>query len=450
MVDSECRDTKCEQTTAFLTSLLQGVGGSNAEGAITIDGDPLSHILAQDNTVMDCQSSLTGADNESSEVDDDVSSRLTETELKVCATARQHFSRKAGKQRVSMPFGECTNLMDAIQATVTEYGCVMKQEKKNKCPRSTEEDEGFETSPRKRHALLDPHINVTDLLDSVHFDPVYTSEMTHEEVMATVEDIHTEFSLDQNKEQSRAFRITAEHFAFNTMKQMLLFITGIGGSGKSHVIKAIVALFKRCGCPQNLLLSAPTGSAVVLIDRYTIHALTFLPGGDIKRNQLELENIWGKVHYLILDEVSMVSGELLCQISEWIAARKRSTCDAMSKPFRGVNVIFAGDMGQLRLVGSAALYSSNLLSTLAASKRETLEGHRALFGTFIWQQLTHVIKLKKNFRTVQDPQYIDLLNRIRIGKGTVSSDDGPSNYEILKTHTLDKLRMDCPNDYQVL
>ena len=71
----------------------------------------------------------------------------------------------------------------------------------------------------------------------------------------------------------------------------------------------------------------------------------------------------------------MVSGELLCQISERIAAGKRSTCDAMSKPFRGVNVIFAGDMGQLRPVGSAALYSSDLLSTLAASKRETLEGH---------------------------------------------------------------------------
>ncbi|KAF8438606.1 hypothetical protein L210DRAFT_831335, partial [Boletus edulis BED1] len=57
------------------------------------------------------------------------------------------------------------------------------------------------------------------------------------------------------------------------MKQMLLFITGITGSGKSHVIKAIVT-FKRCGCPENILLSAPTA---VIIDGHTIHALTFLP-----------------------------------------------------------------------------------------------------------------------------------------------------------------------------
>ncbi|KAF8122486.1 hypothetical protein EV363DRAFT_1107337, partial [Boletus edulis] len=101
--------------------------------------------------------------------------------------------------------------------------------------------------------------------------------MNKAELLTTIQEVHDEFSLEQNEEQSRAFLIAAEHFAFNTMKQMLLFITGIGGSGKSHVIKAIVALFRRCGCPENLLLSAPTGSAAVLIDGYTIHTLTFLP-----------------------------------------------------------------------------------------------------------------------------------------------------------------------------
>ncbi|KAF8439784.1 hypothetical protein L210DRAFT_867437, partial [Boletus edulis BED1] len=101
--------------------------------------------------------------------------------------------------------------------------------------------------------------------------------MTKEELLSTIEKIHRDFSLEGNKEQSRAFRIVAEHFAFGSLDQMLMLITGIGGSGKSHVIRAIVALFKECGCPENLLLSAPTGCAAVLIDGYTIHALTFLP-----------------------------------------------------------------------------------------------------------------------------------------------------------------------------
>ncbi|KAJ6521322.1 hypothetical protein B0H10DRAFT_1637800, partial [Mycena sp. CBHHK59/15] len=55
------------------------------------------------------------------------------------------------------------------------------------------------------------------------------------------------------------------------------YIAGVGGAGKSVVIKVLVQFFKCCGSSSKLLLSAPTGCAAVLIDGYTIHALTFLP-----------------------------------------------------------------------------------------------------------------------------------------------------------------------------
>ncbi|KAF8833629.1 hypothetical protein BDN67DRAFT_873129, partial [Paxillus ammoniavirescens] len=80
-----------------------------------------------------------------------------------------------------------------------------------------------------------------------------------------------------NPEQDRAFRVTAKNFVEGDLEQLLLFITGIGGSSKSHVIRAIVELFKCCGVSEKILLSAPTGCAMVLIDGYTIHTLTFLP-----------------------------------------------------------------------------------------------------------------------------------------------------------------------------
>ncbi|KAG2109789.1 hypothetical protein BD769DRAFT_1326697, partial [Suillus cothurnatus] len=83
--------------------------------------------------------------------------------------------------------------------------------------------------------------------------------------------------LSDNAEQEMSFQIVAEHFLQDDMEQLLMFITGIRGSGKSHVIRAIVEMFQRCGAPEKLTLSAPTGSAAVLIDGYTIHALTFLP-----------------------------------------------------------------------------------------------------------------------------------------------------------------------------
>ncbi|KAG1743514.1 hypothetical protein EDB19DRAFT_1633270, partial [Suillus lakei] len=90
-------------------------------------------------------------------------------------------------------------------------------------------------------------------------------------------EIIEEFKLSDNPEQEMSLRIISEHFIRGEVKQLLMFITGIGGSGKSHVIRATVEMFQRCGAPEKLTLSAPTGSAAVLIDGYTIHALTFLP-----------------------------------------------------------------------------------------------------------------------------------------------------------------------------
>ncbi|KAH7905412.1 hypothetical protein BJ138DRAFT_978049, partial [Hygrophoropsis aurantiaca] len=80
-----------------------------------------------------------------------------------------------------------------------------------------------------------------------------------------------------NAEQCLALNIVADHFINEDVEQLMMFITGIGGSGKSHVIRAIVAMFRECGMPNKLMLSAPTGCSAVLIDGYTIHALTFLP-----------------------------------------------------------------------------------------------------------------------------------------------------------------------------
>ncbi|KAJ6517156.1 hypothetical protein DFH09DRAFT_812044, partial [Mycena vulgaris] len=80
-----------------------------------------------------------------------------------------------------------------------------------------------------------------------------------------------------NPEQERAVRMVGEHFIHGLDDQLLMYIAGVGGAGKSYVIKAVVELFRRCGYSERLLLSAPTGCAAILIDGYTIHALTFLP-----------------------------------------------------------------------------------------------------------------------------------------------------------------------------
>lgn len=229
-----------------------------------------------------------------------------------------------------------------------------------------------------------------------------------------------------------------------------MFITGIDGSGKSHVIKAIVALFKCCGCRENLLLSAPTGCATVLIDGYTIHALTFLPGGDKLTKQANLEVIWAKVCYLILDEISMVSAELLYLISERISLAKKGTLGSEGKPFAGINVIFTGDLGQLRPVGCFVLYAADLLRKLETRTKETPGGHRGLFGALIWQQLTHIVELKKNIRAGTDPEFVALLSRIRAGTRTATTGDGLADYNALKAWCIEKLELDRPTEWAEL
>lgn len=149
---------------------------------------------------------------------------------------------------------------------------------------------------------------------------------------------------------------------------------------------------------KNLLLSAPTGCAAILIEGHTIHALTFLPGKVSATKQGDLEAIWKNVRYLILDEISMVSAELLCQVSERIALAKKESPDGMAKPFGRITVIYAGDLGQLRPVGGAALYAAELLGQLQARTEGMIRGHRGLFGAAIWRQLTHVVELKQNIR----------------------------------------------------
>ncbi|KLO06708.1 hypothetical protein SCHPADRAFT_837656, partial [Schizopora paradoxa] len=164
-------------------------------------------------------------------------------------------------------------------------------------------------------------------------------------------------NLETNEEQQLALRILAEHFITRDSTQLLLYVSGVGGTGKSYVIKTISELMKRHNESQKLLRTAPTGCAAVLIEGHTIHSVTMLPSRKKKINIQELELIWQDIHYLIIDEVSMISGSFLYQISQRLQHAFGSDPARRELPFGGLNIIFTGDLGQLPPVGEHSLFS---------------------------------------------------------------------------------------------
>lgn len=234
--------------------------------------------------------------------------------------------------------------------------------------------------------------------------------------------------------------------------QLLMYLGGVGGTGKSHVINTIVKIFQRCGFSQSLLLSAPTGIAAVLISGYTIHSLTLLPKSAHRPDVQTLSEIWGTVQWLVLDEISMVSAKLLSQISHQISIAKGLSPDTEGKPFGGVNIIFSGDFGQLRPVRQQPLFSHELVSRISINTAQTITGQTALHGAYLWRQIDTVVQLRKNLRHQTDPRFSNLLQRVRFGKAwqglsphspeQIGSGDNYniSDYRVLLNRSLDHLR----------
>lgn len=205
-----------------------------------------------------------------------------------------------------------------------------------------------------------------------------------------------------NEEQERAFRIVANHAASFSPDPLKMYLGGMGGTGKSQVIKALISMFIKRNEAHRFVVVAPTGSAAALLNGSTYHSLL---GIHIANNRdagmsncsANIINVLRAkltgVEYIFLDEVSMVS----CHELYAISARLAELTNMHDKPFGGVNMIFAGDFAQLAPVGGVALYSHvPLLNPTTSSVRQ----QEKMISKLLWHQITTVVILKKNMRQV--------------------------------------------------
>jgi ATP-dependent DNA helicase PIF1 len=136
-----------------------------------------------------------------------------------------------------------------------------------------------------------------------------------------------------------------------------IFITGPGGSGKSHVINYFVKYFKENLENENeqLFVTSSTGLSSLLINGITINQYagigTFDKENDyyikrIKKNKTIRER-WSKTKTLIIDEISMISATFFEKL-DILAQKIRKN----KNPFGGIQIILSGDFLQLPPVKS--------------------------------------------------------------------------------------------------
>jgi hypothetical protein len=213
----------------------------------------------------------------------------------------------------------------------------------------------------------------------------------------TIDDIVKEFSL--NTEQERAFRIVANHATISQPGQLKMYLGGMGGTGKSQVIKALIAFFEKRNESHRIMILAPTGSAAALLNGSTYHSVLGISstkdGETVRNEHTAIAQVKGRldgVDYIFLDEVSMVA----CQDFYKISAQLSKARNVADIPFGGINMIFAGDFAQLAPVGGQSLYQHTVGTSVEAS--QTLKGQQSSIGKALWHQVTTVVILRQNMR----------------------------------------------------
>ena len=234
-----------------------------------------------------------------------------------------------------------------------------------------------------------------------------------------------------NTEQQRAFRIIANHAVGPKTEQLTMYLGGMGGTGKSEVIKALIHFFKERNELHRFVVLGPTGTSAALLGGSTYHSFlgVFLTGMSDKRNQAtsiaQVKARLDGVDYIFQDEVSM----LACHEMYKESAQMAKATGVFDQPFGGINMIFAGDFAQLPPVGGASLYSDVVKTQLHAGLKPAQQ--EAVIGKALWHQVTTVVILRENMRqvsqTAEDAALRTALVNMRYGKCT------PGDIHFLRT-----------------
>jgi len=252
--------------------------------------------------------------------------------------------------------------------------------------------------------------NVVEVVDKSYIDRMF--EHTSKADTQFLADVVTKYNL--NVDQERGFRIIANHALMDEPEKLRMYLGGMGGTGKSQVIKALMYFFDERKESHRFLVVAPTGAAAALLNGSTYHSVLGINDGEFvsAKSLAQIRARLDGVDYIFLDEVSMLSCRDMYKISKQ-AARARGV---HHEPFGGINFIFAGDFAQLPPARSGPPLYSGSIGTQVHSG-QTMQGQESAIGKALWHQVTTVVILRQNMRqaeqTVEDAKLRTALENMR-------------------------------------
>jgi hypothetical protein len=185
--------------------------------------------------------------------------------------------------------------------------------------------------------------------------------------------------------------------------QLLMCVTGPGGSGKSHVVKCCrmycKAFCDALGKPFDFSVfpvTATSNSAASLLQGKTIHIAAML-NRSVIGIELSSEVDWTVTKVLIIDEISMAGIDLFPKLDKHL----RILTGNRHLLYGGIHIVFTGDFMQLAPVGGVPIFN----------RFNDIHWHGSLNAALFLDQGNH--------RFSKDPEWGEILKRIQLGVPTV-------------------------------
>ncbi len=195
-----------------------------------------------------------------------------------------------------------------------------------------------------------------------------------------------------------------------------MLIQGSAGTGKTHLINQFLVKTNK-----SVIAVGPTGLSASHFGGSTIHSAFKFKPSLIIPEELEEQPLFTALEVLIIDEISMVSCNLLDGIDRALKISRGN-----EEPFGGVRLILVGDVYQLGPVIRES--DRKFLYLLNQNYKKSAYFFNAEAFKIIDQNL-RVFNLVKNYRQCHDYLFYSLLEKIKTG----SCDD--KDLEMLHFHT---------------